>query len=85
MQFQADLLGIQVVCENIPEASGVGMAYFGGLACGFYASIEELAQLSTSQRIYEPTWMKIRGNGTTGAGKRPSANRAASYSMPIVA
>ena len=56
MQFQADLLGIQVVCENIPEASGVGMAYFGGLACGFYASIEELAQLSTSQRIYEPTW-----------------------------
>ncbi len=56
MQFQADLLGIQVVSENVPEASAVGMAYFGGLACGFYDKLDDLAQLSKSLHVYEPTW-----------------------------
>lgn len=56
MQFQADLLGMKVVCEEVPDASGVGMAYFGGMASGFYKNLEELKELSARTVEYAPRW-----------------------------
>ena len=54
MQLQADLLGIDVVCEAIPESSAVGAAYFGGRHTGFYRSLDELTDLSGDSVTYHP-------------------------------
>lgn len=54
MQFQADLLGIDVVRAGCAETTALGAAFLAGLACGFWADREELASLAEGQRAYAP-------------------------------
>ncbi|MGN6611907.1 MAG: glycerol kinase GlpK [Angustibacter sp.] len=42
MQFQADLLGVDVVRPVVAETTALGAAYAAGLAVGFWSSTEEL-------------------------------------------
>ena len=42
MQFQADLLGVDVVRPKITETTALGAAYAAGLAVGFWADVDEL-------------------------------------------
>lgn len=42
MQFQADILGIPVVCSAIPETTALGAAYLAGLHCGYWKNKEEI-------------------------------------------
>ena len=42
MQFQADLLGIDVVRPQVPETTSLGAAYVAGLAVGYWSSLDEL-------------------------------------------
>lgn len=42
MQFQADILGIPVVCSAIPETTALGAAYLAGLQCGYWKNKEEI-------------------------------------------
>jgi len=42
MQFQADILGVDVVRPEIAETTALGAAYAAGLATGFWDSLEEL-------------------------------------------
>ena len=55
MQFQADLLGIDVVRSATSETTALGVAFLAGLACGFWADREELASLSEGQTSYAPS------------------------------
>lgn len=50
MQFQADLLGHDVVRPTITETTAVGAAYGAGLAKGFWASQDELAAMWKEDR-----------------------------------
>jgi glycerol kinase len=43
MQFQADLLGRNVLCPRVTETTALGAAYAAGLAVGFWDSRDELA------------------------------------------
>src|SRR6185312_4695347 len=43
MQFQADLLGVDVVRPVVTETTALGAAYAAGLAVGFWESTDELA------------------------------------------
>jgi len=43
MQFQADVLGLEVVRPRITETSALGAAYLAGLAVGFWESEAEIA------------------------------------------
>ena len=43
MQFQADVLGVDVVRPKIIETTALGAAYAAGLAVGFWESTEEVA------------------------------------------
>jgi len=54
MQFQADLLGVPVVCAKNPETTAMGSAYLAALAVGFYKSTDEIASHWTSDRTFEP-------------------------------
>ena len=42
MQFQADLLGIDVVRPRVPETTALGAAYAAGLAVGYWSDLDEL-------------------------------------------
>ncbi len=43
MQFQADVLGVEVVRPKIIETTALGAAYAAGLAVGYWESTEEVA------------------------------------------
>ena len=36
MQFQSDILGLEVVVPEREELSGIGAAYCAGISCGLY-------------------------------------------------
>jgi glycerol kinase len=42
MQFQADVLGLDVVRPAVPETTSLGAAYAAGLAVGYWSSLDEL-------------------------------------------
>ncbi|MCR8630520.1 glycerol kinase GlpK [Paenibacillus radicis (ex Xue et al. 2023)] len=52
MQFQADMLQIDVVKPSISELSAVGSAFLGGLCIGTWNNIEELYELFSSEMVY---------------------------------
>lgn len=45
MQFQADLLGADVMRPTITETTALGAAYLAGLAVGYWGSVDELKAL----------------------------------------
>lgn len=54
MQFQADILGTRVDRPEIIETTALGAAYLAGLAVGFWASKEELANRWLLNQRFEP-------------------------------
>ena len=54
MQFQANLLGINVVRPKITETTALGAAYLAGLAVGYWESIDELRKQWQVERTFEP-------------------------------
>ena len=54
MQFQADLLGIEVVRPEVIETTALGAAYLAGLSTGVYSSTETLSQLWRVERRFAP-------------------------------
>ena len=43
MQFQSDILSVNVVRPSVVETTALGAAYLAGLAVGFWSSIEEIS------------------------------------------
>jgi glycerol kinase len=54
MQFQADLLGLDVVRPEVTETTALGAAYLAGLSTGVYASTDELSALWRVERRFSP-------------------------------
>lgn len=55
MQYQADLLGINVVRPRITETTALGAAYLAGLAVGFWKNIDEIKNQWQEERTFVPT------------------------------
>jgi glycerol kinase len=54
MQFQADILGINVLCPDTTEATALGAAYLAGLATGVWKSTDELRERRSIKRCFTP-------------------------------
>ncbi len=54
MQFQADILGTEVIRPKITETTGLGAAYMAGLGVGIWSSVSELKALWTADRRFQP-------------------------------
>ena len=54
LQFLADLLGVVVERPKNVESTVTGAAYLAGVACGMYASLEEVAELWSVDRRFTP-------------------------------
>ncbi|MGC4174685.1 glycerol kinase GlpK [Demequina sp.] len=55
MQFQADLLGIDVVRPRVPETTALGAAYAAGLAVGYWGSLDEVRANWREAERWSPT------------------------------
>ena len=55
MQLIADLLGVKAVNIGLEEVSALGAAYMAGSGVGEFKSINDLASLHYSQKVFEPS------------------------------
>jgi glycerol kinase len=54
MQFQADILGVDVERPKVTEITALGAAYLAGLASGYWTGMEELAENWSVSKIFSP-------------------------------
>ena len=69
MQFQADILNVPVVINEIQDISALGSVYMAGLAVGFWKSINEIKNLHTMRKIYKPALPESDRNALYAAWK----------------
>jgi glycerol kinase len=55
MQFQSDILGVQVDRPQVIETTALGAAYLAGLAVGFWNSQEEVSSNWAVSKAFEPS------------------------------
>lgn len=54
MQFQADILGTEVVRPMVTETTGLGAAFLAGLATGYWKNIDDLKSCWQAEREFSP-------------------------------
>lgn len=54
MQFQADILGVQVYRPEVIETTALGAAYLAGLAVGYFSNKEEVSKNWALSRSFAP-------------------------------
>jgi glycerol kinase len=54
MQIQSDLLQVEVIRPQTTETTALGVAFFAGLATGFWPSIESLSSIWKVDRKFTP-------------------------------
>lgn len=70
MQFQADILGIPVVCSAIPETTALGAAYLAGLQCGYWKNKEEIRDNWRMRSKFSPRMNSKKRRELLGNWKR---------------
>jgi glycerol kinase len=55
MQFQADILGREVVRPAVKETTALGAAYAAGLATGFFANLDDLRSQWSVDHVWKPS------------------------------
>ena len=59
-QYQADVLGIDVVRPKDVESTARGAAYLAGLGCGIWGNAAEFERFLDIDRVFSPTMDKVR-------------------------
>lgn len=54
MQFQSDILNIEIVRPKISESTALGAAYISGLATGYFKNIEEIKKIAKVDKVFKP-------------------------------
>jgi glycerol kinase len=74
MQFQADILGVEVERPTVTETTALGAAYLAGLAVGYWQSTDDIAANRGIECIFtpqkDPAWIKERISGWRDAVAR---------------
>ena len=81
MQFQADVLGVDVVRPRETETTALGAAYLAGLSAGVWNGTDELARLWQEQRRFRPR-MPAAERTKLLAGWERAVERAARWELP---
>lgn len=53
MQFQSDILNIEIELAKLNESTALGAAYLAGLATGFWKDLTEIERMRSSKRTYK--------------------------------
>ena len=54
MQFQSDILGVEVHVPKVTETTALGVAYLAGLATGVYCDLNEIEKHCSTHQSYYP-------------------------------
>jgi glycerol kinase len=54
MQFQSDILGVDVIRPAVIESTALGACYLAGLAVGFYTDKEDIKNNVNVDRTFSP-------------------------------
>jgi len=55
MQFQSDLLDLNVELAKLNESTALGAAFLAGLSTGFWSNMDEIKKMRSTKKMYEPT------------------------------
>lgn len=75
MQFQADILGVDVYRPNIIETTALGAAYLAGLGVGFWTDKDEIAKRWKVDRVFKPE-MEVERQEILYQGWRKAVERS---------
>lgn len=73
MQFQADILGIEIARAANLETTALGAAFLAGLATGFWKDLDELKSLNAVGASYQPAMAEERKEALYKGWKRAVA------------
>lgn len=54
MQFQADILGTNVIRPKVTETTAMGACYLAGLATGYWDSLDDIKRQWNADKVFEP-------------------------------
>jgi sugar (pentulose or hexulose) kinase len=54
MQLKADITGVPVQATEVTEAGCLGAAFVAGLGTGIYTSADDILEIATIDRVFEP-------------------------------
>jgi len=60
MQFQADLLGVDIERPRYIETTAIGAAYLAGLGVGLWKNIDELVLHRQVDRVFSPQMPELQ-------------------------
>ena len=69
-QFQADMLGVDLIRSEVSETTALGAAYLAGLAVGFWESKEQITQQWAIERTFSPAMDEKKRDGLYDGWKR---------------
>ncbi len=62
MQFQSDIIGVDVERPSIVETTAKGAAFLAGLSVKIYKNMEDLKKKTNSYKVFKPQMDKIKKN-----------------------
>ena len=81
MQFQSDVLQLQVELAKLNESTALGAAYLAGLATSFWPNQEALSTLWVNGQTYQPHMDEVQATALyTGWQKAVEATRILNHS-----
>jgi glycerol kinase len=75
LQFQSDLLGIEVQRPIVAETTALGAAYLAGLAVGYWKNIDEIESIWRAEKTFTPVSDRT-GADSKYAGWKRAVERA---------
>lgn len=60
MQFQADILGIEIARAQNLETTALGAAFLAGLSVGYWKDMDQLKELNATGQLFQPTMNEAR-------------------------
>jgi glycerol kinase len=63
MQFQSDILGVQVLRPEIIETTALGAAYLAGLAVGYWSTVDEISSQWKVSGTFNPSMDEEQAKG----------------------
>lgn len=70
MQFQSDILDVEVVRPKVTETTALGAAYAAGLAVGYWQGTDDLRRNWGVEKTWQPAMSKERRAGLYGAWRK---------------
>lgn len=75
MQFQADILGCDIVRPKVIDSTALGVAQLAGMTIGLWKGKKDLSQLHKVERVFKPK-MKIKQRDELYAGWQKAVKKA---------